>query len=117
VSIPRLFGGMCDFAERPPGTRHHGSRHGTFNERGVDETDVPVAVSLEDMTHGEDCAPQVTQYDDAIASVRRRDSGSDRLISRAQAPIRAAARRRDRHLGARDLSGKLGQPVCQGRAM
>jgi hypothetical protein len=42
VGIASLLGGVDDVVEAAAGGRRDGGRHGTLDDRGVDQLDVPV---------------------------------------------------------------------------
>jgi hypothetical protein len=117
VSKSGLLGRLGHFVQRPAGARRHRRCNGAFDERCVDQADVTVTVRREHITYGEDGATKIAKDYDAVALVGLSDGITDRLVAGAEASIRTAASRPDRHFASRDLLGQLGKAPRQGAAV
>jgi len=113
ASIARLLGRLRDLVEWRARRSDDRGCNRSFDKRRVDEPDVPVAIALEHLAHGEDCAAQITQEQDAITLVGSLDCGANQLVRRAEASVLVATGGLDMHIRPRHLTGKKGQPRRQ----
>jgi hypothetical protein len=78
---------------------------------------VAVAVPLEDVTDGEDCAAEVAEDHDSGSLVRGADRRAHPVLIGPQAAVGKTAGRRDAHVGPRHLRRKGGETRRKVRAV
>ena len=117
VGTARFLGRSDHILQLLAGRRHHRGGYRTFDEWSVDEPDMPVAVAVEHLAHGEDGAPEVAQQQHTVALIGTVYRRPDELVRGAEASVLVTAGRLDMDVRPCHLTGEKGQPRSQLGAM
>jgi hypothetical protein len=113
ASIARLLGCLRHLFEWRARRSDDRGCNRTFDKGCVDEPDVPVAIAVEHLAYGEDCAAKITQEQDTVTLVGSLDRGANQLVRSAETSVLVAAGGLDAHVRPCHLTGKKRQPRRQ----